>query len=378
MAILVKRLQKRILARIFCSTQIVSAKAPILDNVADAVNATFLRYPGGTVTEEYFDLTDPDATRQSHILQELEGRETVRTRNVEPLDDFLEYCKQAAIKPIIVIPTYRYFDTETREIRPEAEAEIKTFIRDVLDGAYGDVDIHSFEIGNEWYQSKFEWTTLEFGALQSQMALWIDEAIKETGLANEPDIYMQAARNAADNADLASFNTGDVADAVDGVVTHLYGTNSQGDPLGIGGGIENRLKDIAEQWAVEGQPELDLVVTEWNVGEDGIENTLINGLMRTAPLMKVFVEMIENGVDLATIWGAQTPGSAGLSTREGDGSELRPTGQLIQMLSDSIIDTHLQTTQAGENLLNEAGDHVGYNYVFEGDDKSVVLFRLWR
>ena len=342
--------------------------------INENIDVEILRYPGGTVTEEYFDLQNPNLDRQTNALDELSGFENIRSRNVEPLDKFLQYCSEASIRPIIVIPTYRYFDQNTREISSDAEVAIRTFVSSLVRGDYGSVDFHSFEIGNEWYQTRFNWTLEEFAALQAQIAIWISSELENYEGAENVSVYAQAGRTVAENEALASVFSGEHDDAIDGIVTHLYGTNSAGNPLGIGGGIGARLESIAEIWSSVGNGTLDLVVTEWNVGENGEDTSLINGLMRTAPLLRIFAEMIENGVDLAAIWTTQAPGPAGLSDLEGVSSQLTPTGYLFDMLRSSLTGLRMDQLENGSNLLDDDGTHVGYTYAFSNASEAVVYF----
>lgn len=343
-----------------------------LDQVIRAAGVTFLRYPGGTVTEEYFDLSNPNSQIGTNIMDVIAGNDNPRTQDIVPLSEFLDYCSAENMSAVVVLPTYQYFDQVSRTIDPAAETEIRKFIRDALTGEYGSANIHAFEIGNEWYQHRFSWNPNEFAAFQEVYASWVADEIGSLPAADRPSVFVQAGQTEAENEILASAFSGQSPEVVDGVITHLYGTNASGDPLGIGGGIGNRLHSISDIWGLS-IPEFDLVVTEWNVGENGPNSTIINGIMRTAPLLRIFSEMVEEGVDLATIWTAISPGPAGLNSSYMDGNNLSPTGYLFNLLSSSLIDTQLVGLEGGINLRDPHGNTVGYRYVFEGENHTNIL-----
>ncbi|MEM7290865.1 MAG: hypothetical protein AAF412_10945, partial [Pseudomonadota bacterium] len=343
-------------------------------DVVDAVGAQTVRYPGGTITEQYFDLANPNAAIQQNVIDIMHGEETVRSRDVLTLTEYLDFMAETGGSAVICLPTYRYFDLVTGRIDPGAEAEIKTFIQELLSDQYGTADDVVVEIGNEFYQSRFQWTDAQFADLQAQIAEWIHEEATDLGLRNEIDIFAQAGRNYSDNAMLASHFTGENAASVDGVVSHFYGTNSSGNTLGIGGGIGDRLDDINAVWGAALGPDFQLAVTEWNVGESGEDTTLINGIMRSAPLLRIYTEMIEAGVDIATIWAAQSNTPAALSNKEGTGSDLSPTGMFLSMLAQSTEGKRLIDPDGHFKLENAAGTDLGYTYSFENAQSSVTYY----
>ena len=299
-----------------------------LDRVATLANVTYLRYPGGTVTEEYFDLSDPNSIRNPNVVQLISGNSSPQLRTITPLESFLDYCEIEGTEPVIVLPTYRFFDQETRRLDVDAEPIVKGFIVDILRGSYGSVNIRAFELGNEWYQDRFNWTAEEFGVFQVDLARWVSEAIDDTNVSSPPSILAQAGQTREENIILAGEFEGDDSNYVDGIIAHLYGANSSGNPLGVGGGIAQRLTDISTTWGDVSQS-LDLAITEWNVGESGEETTLINGIMRSAPLLRIFAEMVRADVDLAAIWTATAPGPAGLGSESNGEVVLKPTGLLF-------------------------------------------------
>lgn len=343
-------------------------------DVIDKLGTSFIRFPGGTVTEEYFDITNPNATVQENIVQILHGETNIRTKQVTTLSEYLSYKNELAGDPVIVLPTYRYFDPNTGTARASAEADFRTFIRELMTDEYGDVDRVTIEMGNEFYQKRFNWTLDDFANVQAQIAEWIDEEARALGVRDDLTILAQAGRSYAENVQIASHFAGSDSAHVDGVLTHLYGAHSGGNPLAIGGGIGRRLDDINSAWKQVLGNDYELAVTEWNVGENGEEATIINGIMRSAPLLRIYAEMLEGGVDMAMIWSAQTAGPAGLSGREGRGSELSPTGYFYSMVSESTEGLRLVNQGEQFRMTGHTGETVGYTYTFSGADRSVVYF----
>jgi Ca2+-binding RTX toxin-like protein len=342
--------------------------------VTDAVRANSVRYPGGTIAEQFFDLTNPNATFQQNVLDVINGESNIRTREVQPLGDFLQFCFDTNRAPIVVLPTFRFFDQKTREISKDAETQIRDFVHDILTENYGKIGAITFEIGNEWYQSNFNWTVEEFGALQSQIAQIVSREASRLGSRDEVLILAQAAQDNIENSVLSSFFHGEKARSIDGVATHFYGTNKNGNLFAIGSGIDSRLDDINETWSTALGPDFVLAVTEWNVGESGPETTQITGLERSLPLLRMFYEMISNGVDMATFWSAQTLGPAGLSSREGMGSDLTATGYLIAMLAKSVSGSTLIDTSSTRHIRDTEGNAIGDAYVFVNGKDSTSIF----
>lgn len=335
---------------------------------------TSIRYPGGTIAEQFFDPSNPNHTTGYNFFDTATGQANVGTREILPLSDYLSFIESINGTATIVFPTYRYFDQNTRTLSFSAEAEISEFFTALLSGEYGSLNRFNLELGNEWYQSNFNWTAAEFGHLQAEIARIISETAEALGLRDTVDIFAQGDANASDNMTLASFFDGAYNEYIDGVLAHIYGANSQGNPLGIGGAIQPRLDEMMGAWDSLVDIELLLAITEWNVGESGADSTLINGLMRSAPLIRMFAEMMQANVDVAHIWSTQTAGPAGLSGREGTGSEWSPTGYLYNMLYDAASGSQLVDTGASFRLRDDVNTIIGYTYTFSQSGNTNIFF----
>ena len=360
--------------------------------VMEQLGTHSLRFPGGTVTEEHFDITDPNATRTQNVMHIIHPHlAPARTngqpveRNVTPLSDYLAYMNELGSEPTIVLPTYRLFDQDTRTLTETAESDIRTFVNDLFSDVYGQIDTATLEIGNEYFQNfRFNWSTAEFGAFQAEIARIVDDELRDMGLREDLTLLAQGGhvRNNsvsttnANNAELASHFQGLPEGTVDGVTLHFYGTreHNTNDPLRMVPNISDMVAGTNATWGPAIGQDFEIAVTEWNVGESGAASSTINGMMRTAPLLNMFAEMVESGVDMAHLWAARVDGPAGLAMRSEDASELTPTGYFFDMLSESTRGLNLVDPGNDYMLRDASGTHVGYTYTFDGEAQSVVYF----
>lgn len=350
-----------------------TAEGSDFEQLVESSGINSIRYPGGTISEQFFDPANPNETVGQNYFHIRSGRQEIGSREILPLTDYLEFVHGINGTATIVFPTFRYFDHNTRSLSAGAEAEITEFITALLSEEFGPIDHINIEIGNEWYQSNFDWTAAEFGRLQAEIARVISEVAETLELRGQVNIFAQGDADADDNATLASFFDGVYSTHLDGVLAHIYGANSQGNTLGIGGAIQPRLNGMMQAWDAAVNAELMLAITEWNVGESGEDSTLINGLMRSAPLLRMFAEMMQAEVDVAHIWSMQTAGPAGLSGREGTGSEWSPTGYLYNMLMDGASGSQLVDTGTSFRLRDDTNAVVGYTYTFSQSDRTDVF-----
>lgn len=385
--------------------QSVSPGSPVSD-VIKSLPVNLLRYPGGTHTESHFDLRNPNNPRPVDFL---DGS----TTPFEPLTNFLAFVGENNIRPVIVIPTYRYFEKDAagnKYLTSEARAEIFNFVKDVVSGKYGNVDIAAFEVGNEWFNSKYlyhpqnnpeGWTPAEFGQLQGAIASIINQTITSENPGVVPDIWVQSSQNGTTDFDrngirdnieiLRGLDSATLA-AVDGVVEHFYQPTYQRTPLEVieaGWVTSTRIPQLASDgWRVTGPNALDIVASEWNVraARNGIltgDDANITGFERLSLLLGMFADMIRWGVDYGMIYTAQAlgrDGAYGMLSLLGQRT-LTPTGLLFDMMGRALPGTRLVDPNGDGNLTtnefilrNTAGQGVGVTYTFEGEYSTVIYF----
>jgi Ca2+-binding RTX toxin-like protein len=336
------------------------------------LNAGPLRYPGGTVTEELFDITNSEAT----IGEEDDGGHT----NIVPLSEFLDFAAEVGSSVNIVLPTRDGLNLSAAEAlklgtygeRVPTETyleEISAFIIEVISKASArGVVVESFEIGNEfWLGGRM--TAEEYGRLAGEIALVVQNILFDLGYSRSerPDILLQSSSNAGkfsprettkqsfheggeeytfaipgqgkasqqlDAIKTALGNVVGAVDAIDGIVDHYY------DKKGFDG-VDTSGQFIFEQFDelanwIQGQRSPWLLpikryVTEWNVKRDGGSEP--QGLQGAAIDIEMFYEMVTHGVDAAQFWPLTGAGNNLASMNEG----VSINGETFRLMSSSLL-----------------------------------------
>ena len=374
-------------------------------SVIENVGMQYLRYPGGTHTERYFDPSDPDNANPVAF-------DTGKVTNFTPLSDFIATTSSQGIQPIIVLPTARYFDPNNPNggfLTAIATAQITTFVTELLNGEYGSTEILAFEIGNEWWNGLWAnlpdspggWTAEQFGKLQAAIVGIVNNAISDFladhAGASVPDIWVQAGGSTKQDHDgnqindnvefLDALEAMGVLQHVDGVVDHFFQDVRYDTPmevfLGRGGELvpSVRIDRLAtDGWNVLGpNAALDLIATEWNVRADRADAE-ISGLERIPLTLALFSDMVLSGVDTATAFTTQAQGnSTGTLSQEGEYS-LTPTGLLFRMMGDALPGTQLVdpnndgTLSVDEVVFKDVtGTDAGFTYTYASTDNNIVV-----
>lgn len=312
-----------------------TGEAGTFDEKADALDLGLLRYPGGTITERYFDLTDPDQIEKPGAHGD----------DVTPLSDFLAYAGDAGAPVSLVLPTIRYMDALRTGEMTEAEvrAELAAFLSELLDGRYGDAAaVEIFEIGNEYYDGAVnpDGDAMDYGAIARIFA----EEIR-TVFGDAADIAAQAGRNAADNA--AILDALGAADAlIDRVVRHDHPwTLAQARQH-----FETKTA-LAQDW-LDGVAE-GVFLSEWSLSNqreyaDGrlIGDAIADGMGRAMATVDIAGRFIAAGVDRAAVWPIQQNTRGDLGGDEGEtaasdasklsGAGLTTVGEAFRLMSEIL------------------------------------------
>lgn len=327
---------------------------------------TVLRYPGGTPTENAFDLANPDRPNPTGIF---DGQTTVLT----PLSRFLEHAAALDAGVAVVLPTARYFDAANVAggyLADGVEATIRAFVQDLLAGVYGDARIAALEVGNEWFQDRtlFDaqnnpdgWTPAVFAAFQNRFVEVLADAMAGIPAAQQPDIWIQSGQNGdtdlddngvSDNAEILAALSGTARAAIDGVVEHVYQPTRADTPLeviaqGMVASTRAARLDTAGYPIGEGEG-WDLVASEWNVraarnGELEGPDARITGFERLPIVAHMMADMVAAGVDVAAFYAAQSLGTTGgYGTLSVLGqTERTPTGLLFEAMGRLLPGTRL-------------------------------------
>ncbi|NDR56981.1 calcium-binding protein [Aliiruegeria sabulilitoris] len=324
-----------------------------------------LRYPGGTVTEWYFDLNDPNKTWGW-------DPERGEWRELEPLSDFLADAAAMGVGVDMVIPTGCLLtegDVGSRVPIDTAYQDVYNFVYHLLSGVYGEAEIVTLEIGNEyWLGGGMD--VGEYAQVASVIAEASQDAmyqLKADGRVpadwDEPEIAIQRGQYGkystekgwVQNDYLIDAISDKAAAAIDAVVTHYYASGDYEDLAGT-----SYRFDYLDSWNESGRfGDLDYYVTEWNVAGNNSDDL---GMRGASVMFYIFSEMVTRGVDAAYAWPVQQTTDITLTGNEGDTS-LTISGEAFAMLSENT---------AGKDLIarHDYGD--GHVYVYEDADQTVV------
>lgn len=382
-----------------------------LDNfkeIAHETNLTGVRYPGGGITEKYFDIKHPDqvpdnldATGQAHFTG---------------LSDFLSGCNELKLDPTIVIPTKHALD-ESGNIDSDYLNDVRDFVASLLDRCgegreFESINISAFEIGNEYWGSG-EMTAAEYGAVADALSVEIQDTIDGyySG-SEEPDIITQmgnpvrngpdfqpggvfyglepgseaaqklglTANDFAANGDLKWSAKLDVVnqqiidqlspearEAIDGLVEHYYYVQPESmDPdLDFTPDTTAYITQAYDVWEDNGL-DLDLHITEWNVHDSNYSQL---GQVGAGALIAQFSHMIEMGVDSADIWPLQHNTSNDLAGTFNREPSFTPLGAAFDIMSETIV---------GYELLSNTENVDGLEVISYGKGDSFQQFLVSR
>ena len=341
------------------------------DRLIEELGVGSFRYPGGSLTERYFDITDPNAT----IVAD---RDTGELREFIPLNEALDYASEEGLSVTIVIPT-RNLLSETTDANGDRFAAIdedalRGFVRDVVSGVHGEAEIEAFELGNEYWGSG-QMSSVEYGRLASEMAVIVDdelslqdsdaEIVVQSGtnfdfarLSNDYSSDMSSADILADlnaNYDLSlgadslyssgAINWTHVANemilsefdseaeraAVDQVAVHVYSRGQVNE-----GQRSFFLNETDETWG-EQIPDAQIAVTEWNTAgnTDSLDRDSDYGLFQSHEMINIMEEFMRFNVEQAHVWPLiqNTPNT--LSVDDGQ-AELTPGGAMFNMMQEAM------------------------------------------
>ncbi|WP_273523696.1 type I secretion protein [Rhodosalinus sediminis] len=381
--------------------------------IADALGVEQIRYPGGALTETYFDISNPDNDQVTDVA-------TGETIDFLPMSEFMGWAEETDRAVTLVLPTRTQL-SEDRDANGERfaaveEEELRGFLRDTLDGAYGDPELQAIEIGNEYWGSG-EMSSTEYGRVASEMARIVDEELTAHPRAErfeETDILVQSGKN-FDNADLQpeygdlgssrdildaieedygvtldtptyEYLNGEVAwprvadalirnefdateaPAIDDVVTHLY---SKGPENQNSRYFELETIDITWQ---DDRPELDTYVTEWNrsASTDLYDRGEDYGLDQAHELLNTVEAMGLADVEAAHVWPLQQNTASTLGGEVGE-TELTPAGALFAEMQAALPGTRAVDLKAQSRETETSTDDGAVDvHMFAAPDRMVA------
>ena len=280
---------------------------------AELLNLSFARFPGGAITEDYFDLTDPDRTPPSRSPNPPSG-----------LSEYLHWSAQTKSVPSIVLPTHRFL------YEPNLVGEADAFLQSLALGVWGPIDHMVIEIGNEFYAPTELYMPIS-AASYLQVALELTELVLER--LPEAQIAIQLGREDSDALIIAEgFAQAGLVAEVDLLVTHQYPFR--------GSGAEARfaaVTDLQSLWKELGS-EAGLYLSEWNISatlDRSIEWQHDYGHAQLPAMIDILSEALLAGVEMAAIWGLQQNNQTRLTENEGN-MQVLASGQLFSMMAEVL------------------------------------------
>ena len=382
------------------------------DDAADYLGAGTIRYPGGSLTERYFDITDPDRIATEHY-------KSGEPMELLPYSDFMDWAEETGRAVLIVLPTRTQLSEET-DANGDRYAEIdedalRDFVRDTLDGIYGQPQIAGFEIGNEYWGSG-EMSSVEYGRVASKMARIVDEELTAhpdyDALFSDTEVLVQMGLNynfaslsdryqGTAEEQLAQFSaeydlpldkgyiysSGEIAwpklanllimrefdepeeiGAVDGVVAHIY---SRGEFETSSQTFE--LRTIADTWGTE-HDNIKPVVTEWNIKSPGRDADEDFGLVQAGQMLDMVEAMGLYEATSAYIWAVQQGSQSNLTGDEGQ-PDMKVGGEFFKMMSEALPGTRAIELEGAEARESEIALENAEVHLFAGAERAVFYIQ---
>jgi hypothetical protein len=371
--------------------EFVIADPTLRNNVAD-LGARSLRFPGGSATEFYFDLTNPNATQSSYDPSE----------TLTPLDGFFERAGDLGLEATIVLPTRLAFGVTAGTAMIDGSygrrdtlsngylSDLEQFVRQTLaySNAFG-VQITAFEVGNEFWGSG-QMTATEYGHVAGRVAMLVADILEDEGYFG-PRIAVQSTSAAskifssrddvmvyvntsgpeemflsvedataryspaelADWALVSLSGQGSAVDQVTQITQSINAVSGAADKIGavvqhsyetggfdaVDGGKDfkyGQFQSFVDQLVRSGDvPYVEFHMTEWNTRSYGADHN--RGLQNASMMIENFYEMLTNGVDAAQIWPLSFDRAQGLSLVDIDEDDLSIAGEMFALMSESLI-----------------------------------------
>jgi Ca2+-binding RTX toxin-like protein len=363
----------------------------LADLVAE-MSASTLRFPGGSATERYFDMTRPNSMVSAHP----------DAPDLTPMDGFFAEAGRIGADVQIVVPTRVGFrDSAIEALRAGTYgqrdvldstylADMETFVRTAFaQAAANGVAITGLEIGNEFWGSG-EMTAGEYGFVAARVALQLEAILQDLGVEDTVRIAAQSTAAASDiyapRNDVSNFIDASngfetlrsqayvnkhfggtvpadyepvtipgqgsaaaqlnsivtqinalpgAADAIDGVILHYYQRKGL---AGVDGGRAytfNQLQNFEDRLhRSEDAPPMTYHITEWNAATGNHPDNA--GLRHASMLIETLYEMATNKVTDTQIWPLTFNAAQGTSMVDLNDGRLSIAGQMFRLMAESL------------------------------------------
>ncbi|WP_297537590.1 calcium-binding protein [Roseovarius sp.] len=183
----------------------ISLRDKVLDRFTEA-KITSLRFPGGSITESHFDISDIAGGSHERTVGSFENSGEL---DLIAFSDFLDFSASLGTSTTLVIPTAVGFSQSAGEallagnygdrlVSVEYLQDVADFVAmAVTEAAEAGVQIDAFEIGNEFWGSG-RMAAREYGNLAAAVAQTVENTLLNLGIsrASQPDIVVQTLSSA--------------------------------------------------------------------------------------------------------------------------------------------------------------------------------------
>lgn len=355
---------------------------------ADALAATNIRWPGGTISETRPDVygLDVEALFDAAALWS-----TNPDLDRATLVEVIQAANAGGHDLSIIIPTVRYSD----DIEQGRE-HLSQFLTDLfVEKKYGLIENNvTFEIGNEYINfDVFRESPEAYGEIANNFINVIQESVaSHVGDTEGPNISIgvQAGYTDEHNTAIISQISEDNLLAVSEIVIHHLPisfehfnseqTGSKSSAADWGQTVWENKADYYQQWKVAieesagASDELKLSLTAWNVGAGfrDVEDVHLTfndyGLRQASSNIEVLSTYAEIGVETAYLWGVGTSTFNQVSHLDSNGAVLSPGGHAFRQMSESLPGTWLIQASNGADRSDPYGI-----YAYENEETLVVF-----
>lgn len=342
--------------------------AGAFDETAAELGIRHVRYPGGSMTEAQFDLSNPDNTFQPVDLRTGAPIANSERHAITPMGEFLEFARDAKAKASIVLPTLQYREAVLAggAALEAVKTEVKAFITDLMSRP-GQWWVKTLELGNEWVNAGF--TAEEYGQVASVMAEAIRE-VYQTSSGHKPVVAIQLSQSGDDIAETEAILAQLSAPAksvIKGAIFH----NFRITPWQAENVTERKFSHVPVAEEILGKP-LQVIISEWNVGNQSAQD----GLAQAAGLLELAHQQISRGVDVAHVWSVFENNTTRLADNVSDPSEaanLMIGGEILQQMIVSLPGTQVIGIETNQDFDND-GQTDGLLHAYGSIGGGTVVF----
>lgn len=365
------------------------------DRFLKQLDVDFLRFPGGTVTEVFFE-PGSDAVERFFSMALPSGLDAGGAPRILTAPAAFDYASTNDMRLAFTLPTNNYLSTladadGNRFVNPYGAYRLLDRVDEIIRGEYGDVKIDMFQIGNEFWYSNDRETATEYGRIANDMAVKLGQVfdlyradLAEPDTWVEPKIAIQVAQGwkPEDNQAILDQLTPAARAEIDVLTQHFYPGSYH--VIANSRAHFDRLDQIAE---APGFNDLEYYLSEWNVKSSGDDT----GLKQASSMLEITRTFMERGVDYATVWGTQYQSLQSRlaelyrdnSTPSGFDYRLTVPGELFNMMNPALQGLQVLDLDTDPALRNQIAldpqdrpEEARAQVVMHafGSDERVVLF----